>query len=174
MKRLFILLVVIGFVSHLSIVSAQTAIKLGHTNSSELMASMPETDSAEAILNRSAQTYQQTYEELQSEYTKKYEAYIQLVNDPTTSAVILRDREDDLQTTQTRVQNFQNTAQQDLSEQQQKLLQPIQEKLMKAIDDVAKENGFTYVFDLAVGSILYSSESSTDISDLVKKKLGIQ
>lgn len=174
MKKLFIFLVVIGSVLHISAASAQTTIKLGHTNSSDLMASMPETDSAEAILNRSAETYQRTYEELQSEYTKKYEAYIQLVNDPTTSAVILRDREDDLQATQTRVTNFQTTAQQDLSDQQQRLIQPIQEKLMIAISEVAKENGFTYIFDLAAGSIIYSADTSTDISDLVKKKLGIQ
>ena len=174
MKRLFIILVAIGLAFPFSGVFGQTAIKLGHTNSSDLMAAMPETDTAEAILNRSAQTYQTTYEELQAEYSKKYEEYLKLVNEPTTSTVILRDREDDLQSTQTRVENFQTQAQQDLTDQQTKLLQPIQEKLTKAINDVALENGFTYVFDLAAGSILYKSATATDITDLVKKKLGIQ
>jgi len=173
MKRLFILLLAIGLGLPFSGVFGQT-LKLGHINSSDLMASMPETDSAEAILNRSAEQYQLTYQELQAEYSKKYEDYMKLVNEPTTSALILRDREADLTNTQNRVQSFQTEAQQDLTDQQTRLLQPIQEKLMTAIEDVARENGFTYIYDMAAGSIIYKADNSNDITDLVKKKLGIQ
>ena len=37
--------------------------------------------------------------------------------------------------------------------------------------DVAKENGYTYIFDSAVGVTLY--EGGDDILPLVKKKLGL-
>jgi outer membrane protein len=173
MKRLFIILAVAGFFFPVSGVFGQN-IKIGHTNSSDLMAAMPETDSAEATLNRSAEQLQTTFEELQAEYNKKYQDYLKLVNEPTTSSVILRDREDDLQATQTRVQNFQSTAQQDLQDQQARLLQPIQDKLNKALSDVGRENGFTYILDMASGIILYKADNSIDVTDLVKKKLGIQ
>jgi hypothetical protein len=37
---------------------------------------------------------------------------------------------------------------------------------------VAKENGFTYIFDVSAGSLLYQPESDNVLS-LVKTKLGI-
>jgi outer membrane protein len=39
---------------------------------------------------------------------------------------------------------------------------------------VARENGFTYIFDLSRGSVIYFSEQSEDILPLVKKKLGLE
>lgn len=47
-------------------------------------------------------------------------------------------------------------------------------KATNAIKEVAKENGFTYIFDMSSGAILFASETSEDILPLVKKKLGIQ
>ncbi|MBU0765306.1 MAG: OmpH family outer membrane protein, partial [Bacteroidetes bacterium] len=56
--------------------------------------------------------------------------------------------------------------------------EPIVSKAKKAIQDVAKEQGLTYVFDVAEAAggvvILYYSEDSMDILALVKKKMGIQ
>jgi outer membrane protein len=51
-------------------------------------------------------------------------------------------------------------------------LKPIIDKAKKAIEDVAKENGYTYIFDSSVGVLLYY-ENSDDIMTLVKKKLGL-
>jgi len=43
------------------------------------------------------------------------------------------------------------------------------------IKDVGKANGFTYIFDVAKGSILYFDTSkSTDVLPLVKTKLGLK
>ena len=54
-------------------------------------------------------------------------------------------------------------------------MQPVLQKAEKAIKDVAKENGFTYIFDLARGPIIYFDETmSIDILPLVKAKLGIE
>ena len=54
-------------------------------------------------------------------------------------------------------------------------MQPISEKIKKAISDVGKENGFIYIFEMAAGtSILYNSAESIDVTPLVKGKLGIK
>ena len=71
-----------------------------------------------------------------------------------------------------RITEFQKTAQADLQKKEEKLLQPIIDKAKQAIDDVAKENNYTYVLDSSMGVVLYSIESD-DILPLVKKKLGI-
>ena len=46
------------------------------------------------------------------------------------------------------------------------------EKANQAINNVAKENGFTYVFDTASGSLLVFPDGD-DILPLVKTKLGL-
>jgi outer membrane protein len=42
------------------------------------------------------------------------------------------------------------------------------------IKDVGEENGYLYVFDLSRGTIIYFSEQSEDILQLVIKKLGLE
>ncbi|MBN2481164.1 MAG: OmpH family outer membrane protein [Bacteroidales bacterium] len=174
MKKLIVFLTVIGLTFPISSTFGQNSVKLGHLNTNELFSAMPETDSAQRILEKSASELQTTMEELQVEYNKKYQEYVDLTNQPTTSALILRTREEELQSLNTRVQTFQAQAEQDLTDQQSRLFQPIQEKAMAAIEAVARENGFTYVFDIAAGSIIFTSDDSVDILPLVKAKLGLQ
>ena len=50
------------------------------------------------------------------------------------------------------------------------LYSPIVQKAQEAIKSVAKTNGYTYIFDSGVGSILYAEESD-DILPLVKAYL---
>lgn len=65
--------------------------------------------------------------------------------------------------------------QKQLADKKEALLTPILDKVKVAIDSVAKENGYTYIFDGSpgVGVILYADES-TNITAQVKTKLGIQ
>ena len=46
-------------------------------------------------------------------------------------------------------------------------------KQQQAIADVAKENGYSYIFDVSAGALLYQPDSD-DILPLVKKKLGLK
>ena len=54
------------------------------------------------------------------------------------------------------------------------MIQPVMDKARKAIDEVAKENGLLYVFDLSQGNPVYVSEESMDMLEPVKAKLGLQ
>ena len=52
---------------------------------------------------------------------------------------------------------------------------PVYEKVGKAIEDTAKENGFSMVLSQQIGGldvVLYADDTS-DISDLVLKKMGV-
>jgi outer membrane protein len=54
-------------------------------------------------------------------------------------------------------------------------MEPVYKKVGKAIEDVAKENGYTFVLNQQIGGldvILYGDEKN-DVSDLVLKKLGV-
>ncbi|HEX2395201.1 MAG TPA: OmpH family outer membrane protein, partial [Bacteroidales bacterium] len=153
---------------------AQNPIKLGHIDSRLVFAAMPESDSATKQLEREAAVMQQTLEELQVEFNRKFEEYQRLSNDPNTSRVIINTKEEELQSLNQRSQTFQQQAEQSIAEKRQQLFEPIQEKAIKAVNEVAAENGFTYIFDTAGGMIVYSSPDSQDILSLVKTKLGLK
>jgi outer membrane protein len=147
-------------------------LKLGHVNSQELLQAMPESDSAQAKLQNAAQQLEATMEEMQVEFNKKYDNYIN--NSDELSDLVRQTKETELAELQNRIQQFQATAEQDLQKQRQKFFQPIQEKARKAIEKVAQENGYTYVFDTGIGTIIYAAENTDDLMPLVKKELGIQ
>ena len=56
-------------------------------------------------------------------------------------------------------------------QKRQELSLPIQKKLQGAIEDVAKENGYTYIFPRE--ALIYMPPTS-DIGPLVRKKLGLK
>lgn len=60
----------------------------------------------------------------------------------------------------------------DLAKRREDLYKPILEKVNKAMQDVAKENGYLLVFDTSTQVLLYADES-LDLTKLVKTKLGI-
>ena len=72
-----------------------------------------------------------------------------------------------------RIQEFQENAQKQLQEREAELLKPIIDRAKKAIEDVAREGGYTYVFDSGTGALLYQQDSE-DLMPQVKKKLGLK
>lgn len=151
-------------------VSAQN-LKFGHINSQELLSAMPERDSAEAKLKKYAKDLQDQIETLQVEYNKKYQDYLQ--KKATFTDAIREMKEKELTDLGQRAQEFEQTAQQDYQRQQGELMKPVMEKADAAIKKVAKANGFTYIFDLGAGGVIYFSDQSIDILPMVKKELGI-
>ena len=43
---------------------------------------------------------------------------------------------------------------------------------LKIVAAVAKENGYSYIFDVAAGGVAYYPETTGNITDLVKKRMG--
>lgn len=146
-------------------------LKFGHINSQELLTAMPESDSAQAKIEKLAGDYEQQQEEMNVELNKKYDDY--LTNRDSYTDLIRQTKEADIQEMQQRIQQFQQMAQQDLQQQQQTLIQPVLEKANNAIKEVAEENGFIYIFDISRGNPVFFSDKSIDILSLVKTKLGL-
>ncbi len=149
---------------------AQKSVKIGHINSNELLAAMPERETIQKDIEDYAAQLTTTMDAMRKEYESKV-ADFQSKQDVMTD--IIRDNKiKEITDLEKRITEFQKTAQADLQKKEEKLLQPIIDKAKQAIDDVAKENNYTYVLDSSMGVVLYSIESD-DILPLVKKKLGI-
>lgn len=162
-KTIIIILTTIAFIST---ASAQKA-KIGHVNSNKIFEIMPEKTTATEEVQKHATMLEEQLQSMQAELQKKYEEYMQ--NKETYTPIISQNKEKEIQDLDARIKTFSQTAQQDLAQKEQDLLKPIYDKIQKAIDKVAKENGYTYIFDSA--AMLYISEDSNDIFELVKKEI---
>jgi len=174
MNKLFAILAFTGLFIMGGSVYGQNTLKLGHIDSRLIFAAMPESDSAQKKLERAAKQMQSTLEELQVDFNKKNEDFNRLAGDAAASDLILKTKQEELQSLYQRIQTFQQQAEQDIANQRTELFKPIQDKAIKAVSDVAEENGFTYIFDTAGGALAYYSPDSQDILALVKTKLGLK
>lgn len=148
-------------------VSAQ---KFGYINSALILSEMPELKQAEAALEALQQQLQKKgqsmVEKLQTDYMavqQKMERGELSPKDQETEAARLKTMEEE-------VGKFEQDMMKQLQTKRDELLQPIYSRVNQAINDVAKENGFQFVFDQGV---LLFAEESQDIGPLVKTKLGI-
>lgn len=151
--------------------SAQTKIKLAHINSTELMKIMPGVDTAQVAIESYAAQLESEMKTMYAEYEKKAADFQD--KQATMSQSLQQVKLKELQELETRIKNFDSSAQEELQAKQEELLTPIINKAKAAIAEVAKENGYTYVFDSAAGALLYQEESD-NIFELVKKKLNIK
>lgn len=146
-------------------------VKMGYINSNEVMMLMPEVSDVEkqiAELNEKNQKYlEQMANEIQTKATK-YEQERETLTESIRKAT-----EDELNSMYSRYQTTQQTMAQDAQAQQMKLIEPLREKLLAAIDAVAKKNNLYFVFDLASGGVVYKSDKAVDVTSMVKKELGI-
>jgi outer membrane protein len=77
---------------------------------------------------------------------------------------------------QENLQKFKQDAQLSIQKKENDLILPVYEKVGKAIEAVATENGFSYILNpemVTGGQTLLFADNKYNISDLVLKKLGI-
>ncbi len=144
-------------------------LKLGHVQVDSIFQIMPERTQAEQELQQYSQQLESQLMTMNAELESKYNEYVE--NAETWPATLKQDKEEELNSLQQRIQNFQVRAQSDLQTKEAELLQPIYEKIREAIRMVANEEGFTYIYDASM--LLYKSDDSINITKKVKAKLSL-
>ena len=102
------------------------------------------------------------YNKLLDEYQKGLSGYAELVK---------KTKEAELIDKQKRLAEFEQNAAATLEKRNTELIQPIYDKIIKAIERVATENGFTYILDTGKGSVVFTSKESQNINSMVLKLL---
>lgn len=152
-------------------VSAQTSMKIGYIQSQELLSVMPEVIAANKQIEAYAKTYEDQIKQMTDDYQKKVQ-YFQ-ANEKTMTDAIKEVKVKEIQDLQKRIEDFNQNAQEKVEKKRQDLLKPILDKADKAIKEVATENGFDYVIDASVGSLLHANPAY-NLLPKVKAKLGIK
>lgn len=163
-------IILIAAAALLTLSASAQNFKFAHVNFNELVMLMPAADSARAQMAVSQQEAQDTYKSMIEEYNTKLQQYQQ--KSSTWTPAIRDSKEKELTDIQSRIEEFNQSIQQELQQQQNQLMAPIQQKAIDVVNKLAKEGGFIYVFEKS--SLLYVNESqSTDLTPAARKVLGI-
>jgi len=150
--------------------SVQQAVaqKIAHIQLDSLITIMPETKQAQELAQGYLKDLEKQVASMKAEFDTKYQDYT--ANSAGYSDLVKKTKEEELTQLNQRIEDFRTQAQQDYQKKSADLSKPIYDKAKKAVDGVAKENGFKYVLDTSTGIVLFH-EPSDDIFALVKKKL---
>ena len=116
--------------------SAQN-LKFAHVNFNELVMLQPAADSARAQLAASQQDAQDTFKSMQDEFQAKYTQYQQKVN--TWTPAIRESKEKELQDIQNRIEEFNQSIQQELQQQQSQLMRWFTNLPRKAVSSTSSK-----------------------------------
>lgn len=170
-QKLILALVAVAAFLFVGTGAANAQQKFGYINSQELIVSMPETDSVQSKVSTLAKDLENQYNAMRTEMATKAQELQNNLN--TLSETVRKQKEKELYDLNTRIQEFDQSANQELQTKQQELMAPVFEKARTAINKVAKEQGLTAVFEAS--ALLYQNDSQmVNLLPLVKQSLGIQ
>ncbi len=166
-SKFFILLAVVTSLSF----ATQAQLKIGYTNIDLIVSQLPETRAAQNEFESFETKLGQQFQAKQQEFQAKQQQAEQTAS--TLTEQQLAALQSELEEMYNGIEQFRTEADQSLSRKRNELLQPAYDKVQNAIEEVAKENGYTYVFSDGNGSILLVAPKQDNITNLVFAKLGI-
>ncbi len=167
MKKFAIIL----FISVFSI--GAYAQRMAYVDTKYILENIPEYQEAQKELDQLAIEWQKQLEKKYEEIDKMYKNYqaeqILLTED------MKRKREEEIIEKEKEAKEFQKQkfgVNGELFKKRQELIKPIQDKVYKAIKDVATAGGYDFIFDKATGPVMIYAKAKYNKSDDVLKKLG--
>jgi len=171
MKTKVILLMFVMAFGAISLQAQSKKTKVAVINTQVILQLMPEYDSASVAMQKKYADMEQQLQIMMQELQSKQQAYLDQKDSLTPMWRSMREQE--IKDLQARTQQFQQNAQQELTDYQNELIAKILEKITVAVKDVSKENAYTHVIDNSQQILLYFDDTF-DITDLVKKKLNLK
>tara|TARA_B100001248_G_scaffold93693_1_gene69542 strand:- start:276 stop:782 length:507 start_codon:yes stop_codon:yes gene_type:complete len=146
-----------------------TQSNVAHINVQQLISEMPEVVAAQNELAKLEKDYTTQIDNAFKEFQTKAQSYSADAANQTD--ITNQARQKELESMQTNLQEFRDSAAQELQKKQMDLMTPLLEKARNAITKVGKEQGFNYVIDSSPNGGLILAEGKDLIED-VKRELG--
>jgi outer membrane protein len=167
MKRIVILLLALCVAGTMM---AQT--KIGHINSESIMQTLPEAIDAQKSLDALVSQWETELQKLQADWKRKFDDYDK-------KKLILTDQaraeqEKELRDLDQAVADFRNKKfgqNGELFQKQNDVMKPIQNKIFKVLDEIAKEDGYDYIFDRSGEILLLYANEKKDLTAQVIQRM---
>ncbi len=149
--------------------------KFGYLNSAEILSEMSDVKQADANMEALQKQLQKKYQQMVKDFQTKYQAADKKAQAGDLSPKQIENEKAKLAEEEQKIAKYQQDMEKQILEKRNTLLQPIFDKVNNAIKDVAKENGYQYIFDsnAQAGSVLLYADESMNVTTLVKAKLGL-
>ncbi len=169
MKKLKLLVIGLGLLIAANTSFAQN--KTGYISLDQMVGLMPETAKLDSLLQRyQADSLNPQFAYLVSEYNRK-DSMVNTKDSIKLTAVTRKQIRQELEGIAYQVQNWQPFVQQDMNRKRDEILEPIYRKVVAAIQQVAKDNGYSYIY---TKESLLVAPPADDVLPLVAKKLNVK
>jgi outer membrane protein len=171
MKRIFVLSM---FLVLLCSVHASAKVKIAYFNSEAIMKQLPDAQDAQKQLDQFVADWQQELNKMQDEWKKKFDEYDKrklIMTEQRRSDTERELREMDQKIVDYRTLKFGQNG--ELFNKQNELMKPVQDRVFKAVQDVAHEDGYDYVFDKSGDILLMYANEKYDLTQKVFAKLKV-
>lgn len=149
--------------------------KYAHFDYTAVMQAMPEVKTAQTELEAIGKQYSDELQNMQKELEAKYQKFQNEVNDQTPENIRTR-RMQEIQDMQQRLEQANQDNQRAFNEAQQKKMQPIIQKVLDAVNAVAREGNYVYIIDTTASQaagVFINQNLSENVTKKVMDKLGI-
>lgn len=171
MKTLIKSLVLAVFLLSGTSIFAQTAtLKIGHLNSGDLLSSLESWKAAQTQLETHAKMLQDKLVAQQKTLDDEAMLFQKKVDAGNATQKEVTEKQQYFQAKYQELDTARKNAQAELGNKETELAKPILDKVKTAIQDVAKEGGFQYIFDNSVGATIFA-DPTMDVTALVRAKI---
>ncbi len=165
--------VAVFFCSNLTVVQAQTQ-KVGHLNFGSLLSTMPEARKADTILVNLSDTLVGMGQARMAKFQAAYEGFMAQSEAGKLTPLQEQQGQDQLRKEYEMIGQLEKVIEDSVMQRRAELLEPIVTNVQRVVNEVAKENGYNFIFDASLPNTILFANDSDDIIELVKKKLGIK
>lgn len=148
--------------------------KIGWISSQAIMDKLPEAQEAQRQLDVLVADWQSELTKMQGDWQKKFDDYDKkkLILTEQGRAVAEKELQElDKKIADYRTRKFGQNG--ELFQKQNELMKPVQDKVFKSIKDVAKEEGYDYVFDKSGEILLVYTNDKFDLTQKVLERLKV-
>ncbi|MEW6510778.1 MAG: OmpH family outer membrane protein [Bacteroidota bacterium] len=146
--------------------------KIGYINSESIMQTLPEAIDAQKSIDALVAGWEAELQKMQSDWKRKFDEYDKrklILTDQ-----VRADQERQLRELDQSISDFRNKKfgqNGELFQKQNDIMKPIQNKMFKVLEEVAKEEGLDYVFDKSGQILLLYANEKYDLTQKVLQRM---
>jgi len=166
---LFVLALMVAFV-----VPSAAQVKIAYFSSDAVLKQMPDAQDAQKQLDQLVADWQSDLTRMQDDWKRKFDEYDKrklIMTDQRRADAEKELRDLDQKIVDVRTQKFGQNG--ELFQKQNELMKPVQDRIFKAVQEVAQEEGYDYVFDKSGEILLMYANEKYDLTQKIVDHLKV-
>jgi outer membrane protein len=156
----------------LACTGAAAQMKIGHINSETIMQTLPEAIDAQKSIDALVAGWEADLQKMQADWKKKFDDFDKrklILTDQVRADQERELRELDLSITDFRNKKFGQSG--ELFQKQGEIMKPIQNKMFHVLEEVAKDDGYDYIFDRSGEILVLYANDKYDLTQRVLQRM---